>query len=41
MKVIFLQLNKYIFHLTKYEDKDVRESIDSDDTILCSIGFAK
>ena len=41
MKAIFLQLNKYIFQLTKYEDKDVRESIDSDDTILSSIGLAK
>ena len=37
----FLQVNKYIFQLTKYERKDVRESIDSDDTHLSSIGFAE
>ena len=39
IKAIFLQVNKYIFQLTKYEHKDVRESIDSDDTNLSSIGF--
>ena len=32
---------RYIFQLTKYEHKDVRESIDSDDTNLSSIGFAE
>ena len=37
----FFQVNKYIFQLTKYEHKDVRESIDSDDTHLPSIGFAE
>ena len=37
----FLQLKKYIFQLTKYEHKDIRESIDSDDTNLSSIGFAE
>ena len=36
-KVIFLQVNKYIFQLTKYEHKDIRESIDSDDTNLSSL----
>ena len=41
IKVIFLQVSKYIFQLTKYEDKDIRESIDSDDTHLSSIGFAE
>ena len=41
IKAIFLQVNKYIFQLTKYEHKDVRESIDSDDTHLSSIGFAE
>ena len=40
-KAIFLQLNKYIFQLTKYEHKDVRESVDSNDTDFSSIGFAK
>ena len=28
-------------YLSAHEDKDVRESIDSDDTILSSIGFPK
>ena len=37
IKVIFLQVNKYIFQLTKYEHKDIRESIDSDDTNLSSL----
>ena len=32
----FTQVNKYIFQLTKYEHKDVREGIDSDDTNLLS-----
>ena len=41
IKVIFLQINKYVFQLTKYDPKDVRESIDSDDTNLFSIGFAE
>ena len=41
IKAIFLQVTKYIFQLTKYEHKDVRESIDSDDTNLSSIGFAE
>ena len=43
VKVIFLQVTqkRYIFQLTKYEHKDVRESIDSDDTDLSSIGFAE
>ena len=35
------EVNKYIFQLTKYEHKDVRESIDSDNTNLSSIGFAE
>ena len=41
IKVIFLQVNKYIFQPTKYEHKDARESIDSDDTNLFSIGFVE
>ena len=41
IKAIFLQVNKYIFQLTKYEHKDVRKSIDSDDSILSSIGLAE
>ena len=43
VKVIFLQVTqkRYIFQLMKYEHKDVRESIDSDDTDLSSIGFAE
>ena len=41
IKAIFLQVNKYIFQPTKYEHKDLRESIDSDDTNLSSIGFAE
>ena len=41
IKVIFFQENKYIFQFTKYEHKDVCESIDSDDTRLSSIGFAE
>ena len=41
IKVIFLQINNYIFQLTKYEHKDVRKSIDSGDTNLFSIGFAE
>ena len=38
-KAIFLLVNKYIFQHTKYEHKDVRESIESDDANLSSIGF--
>ena len=41
IKAIFLQVNKYIFQLTKYEHKDVRESVESDDKNLSSIGFAE
>ena len=41
IKAILLHVNKYIFQLTKYEHKDVRKSIDSDDTNLSSIGFAE
>ena len=41
IKAIFLQVNKYIFQLTNYELKDVRERIDSDNTNLSSIGFAE
>ena len=37
----FLLVNKYIFQLTKYEQKDVCESIESDDKNLSSIGFAE
>ena len=37
----FLLVNKYIFQLTKYEHKDVRESIESGDKNLPSIGFAE
>ena len=40
-KGVFLLLNKYIFQLTKYEDKDIRESVESDDKNLSSIGFAE
>ena len=41
IKAIFLQVNKYIFQLTKYEHKDIRESIDSDDSNLSSIDYAE
>ena len=43
IKAIFYKLPKrrYIFRPTKSEHKDVRESIDSDDTNLFSIGFAE
>ena len=41
IKAIFLQVNKYIFEFTKYEHKDIRESIDFDDKNLSSIGFAE
>ena len=41
IKAIFLQVNKYIFQLTKYEHKDIRESIESDDNNLSSISFAE
>ena len=37
IKAFFLQVNKYILHLTKYEHKDIRESINSDDTNLSSL----
>ena len=37
----FLQVNRYIFQFTKYEHKDDRESIGSDDKNLSSIGFAE
>ena len=37
----FLQVIKYMYQLTKYEHKDVRESIDSDGTNLSSIGFTE
>ena len=37
----FTRKHIYIFQLTKYEDKDVREIIDSDDTNLFFIGFAE
>ena len=37
----FLPVNKYIFQLRKYEHKDVRECIDSDNMNLSSIGFAE
>ena len=41
IKVIFLRVNKYIFQLTKYEHKDIRESIESDDNNFSSISFAE
>ena len=41
IKAIFLLVTKYIFQLTKYEHKEVRESIESDDKNLSSIGFAE
>ena len=41
IKAIFLQVHKYIFQLTKDEQKDVRETIDSDDTNFSSIGCAE
>ena len=41
IKAIFLQVNKYIFQLTKYEHEDAWESIVSDDTNLSSFGFAE
>ena len=37
----FLLVNKYIFQLTKYEHKDVRERIESDHQNLSSISFAE
>ena len=36
----FLLVNKYIFQLTKYEHKDVHESIEFDEN-FSSIGFAE
>ena len=41
IKAIFLQVNKYIFQLTKYEHRDVPESIESDNKNLSFIGFAE
>ena len=41
IKAIFLPVNKYIIQLTKYEHKDVRVSIESDNKNLSSIGFAE
>ena len=41
IKATFLLVNKYILQLTKYEQKDVRESIESANMNLSSIGFAK
>ena len=41
IKVIFLRVNKYIFQLTKYEHKDIRESIESDGNNFSSISFAE
>ena len=38
-KATFLQVNKYIFQLTKYEDNDVH--IESDSNSLSSIGFVE
>ena len=38
---IFLQVNKYIFQLTKCKHNNICESIDSDNTNLFSIGFAE
>ena len=32
---------RYIFQPTKYKHKDIRESIDSDDTNSFSIGFVE
>ena len=40
-KANFLQVNNYVFQLTKYEHKDAWESIVSDDTNLSSIGFVE
>ena len=40
-KGIFLQVNKYIFQHLKYEHKHIRESTDTEDTNLSSIGFAE
>ena len=39
--IFFLQVIKYMYQLTKYEHKDVRESIDSDGTNMSSIGFTE
>ena len=41
IKAIFLLVNKYIFQLTKYENKDVHVSIESDDKNLSSIGVSE
>ena len=39
--IISVLLIIYILQLTKYEQKDVRESIDSENTNLSSIRFAE
>ena len=39
IKATFLQVNKYICQLTKYKHQNVRESIESDDKNLSSIGL--
>ena len=36
-----LLTRRYIFQLTKYKHKDVRESIDFDDTNISSVGLSK
>ena len=44
IKAIFVQAffnRRYIFQLTKYEHKGVRESIDFDDTNLSFVGLAE
>ena len=41
IKAIFLLVNKYIFQLTKHEHKESRESIESGDKNMSSIGFAE
>ena len=41
IKTVFLQANKYIFQLTKYEHKYIHKSIDCDDSNLSSMGLAE
>ena len=43
IKVIFYKLptRRYIFKLTKYDHKEVSESIDSDDKIFSFVGLAE
>ena len=41
IEVTFLQVNKYIFQLTKYEHKGVRGNIESDNKNLSSNGFVE